>query len=217
MDSRLLTLQVTVHYDGKPIHRLDPAQIVRLGVVGVPEDRQIFARMTVDENLRAGGIGASSAEQRTAAKRRVHELPGARGAGQTTCRLLSGGEQQMLAIGRALMSGPKLLLLDEPSLGLAPKLVEQIGQIIREIHAQGTAVVLVEQNAVMALRVADHAVVLEVGRVAFSGTTADLSDSEEVQHLYLGGHAESQATVDAEAETARKRRAGVRQLSRWAE
>jgi branched-chain amino acid transport system ATP-binding protein len=206
-----------VHYGGKPIHRLDPAQIVRLGVVGVPEGRQIFARMTVEENLRAGGIGARSAKQRNAARQRVHELfPVLAERAKQRAGLLSGGEQQMLAIGRALMSGPKLLLLDEPSLGLAPKLVDQIGQIIREIHAQGTAVVLVEQNAVMALRVADHAVVLEVGRVALAGTSAELAGSEDVQRLYLGGHAESQATAEAEAKSAHELRVGVRGLSRWA-
>ena len=206
-----------VRYDGKVIHRLDPAAIVRLGVVGVPEGRQVFARMTVEENLRAGGIGARSAEQRGAAKQRVHELfPVLAERAKQRAGLLSGGEQQMLAIGRALMSGPKLLLLDEPSLGLAPQVVERIGRIIREIHAQGTAVVLVEQNAVMALRVADHAVVLEVGRVALAGTTAELAGSEDVQRLYLGGHAESQATAEAEAESAVQQRASVRGLSRWA-
>lgn len=103
--------------------------------------------------------------------------------------LLSGGEQQMLAIGRALMSGPRLLLLDEPSLGLAPKLVERIAATIREIHAQGTAVVLVEQNAMMALSVADRVVALDVGKVALSGRAAEVSDSEELRRLYLGGHA----------------------------
>jgi branched-chain amino acid transport system ATP-binding protein len=204
-----------IHYDGKPIGKLDPARIVGLGIVGVPEGRQIFARMTVEENLRAGGIGARSPEQRTAARKRVDELfPVLSERAKQRAGLLSGGEQQMLAIGRALMSGPRLLLLDEPSLGLAPKIVEQIGGIIREIHEQGTAVVLVEQNAVMALRVADHAIVLEVGKVALSGTTAELTASEDVQRLYLGGHAESQATAEAEAEDARKHLAG-RTLSRW--
>ncbi|AIG79010.1 MULTISPECIES: ABC transporter ATP-binding protein [Amycolatopsis] len=205
-----------VRYDGKPLTKLDPARIVGLGVVGVPEGRQVFARMTVEENLRAGGIGARSPEQRAAARKRVDELfPVLSERAKQRAGLLSGGEQQMLAIGRALMSGPRLLLLDEPSLGLAPKIVERIGDIIREIHEQGTAVVLVEQNAVMALRVADHAIVLEVGRVALAGTTAELVASEEVQRLYLGGHAESQATAEAEAADARKHLAG-RSLSRWA-
>ncbi|PXY31277.1 ABC transporter ATP-binding protein [Prauserella muralis] len=205
-----------VRYGDRRIDRLDPAAIVGLGIVGVPEGRQIFARMSVDENLRAGGIGARSAAERAEAKQRVHELFPvlAERAGQRA-GLLSGGEQQMLAIGRALMSSPRLLLLDEPSLGLAPKIVERIAATIREIHAQGTAVVLVEQNAVMALAVADTAVVLEVGSVALAGSAAELAGSEEVQRLYLGGHAESDADAEREAQQAREQRAGMRGLSRW--
>ncbi|MFD4192113.1 ABC transporter ATP-binding protein [Amycolatopsis thermoflava] len=179
------------------IDRLDPAAIVRLGVVGVPEGRQIFTRMSVDENLRAGGI-AVSPERRVKARKRVHELfPVLGERARQRAGLLSGGEQQMLAIGRALMSTPQVLLLDEPSLGLAPKVVDQISGIIREIHAQGTSVVLVEQNAVMALNVADHAVVLEVGTVALAGRSDELSRSEDVQRLYLGGHADTQVTEAA--------------------
>ena len=206
----------SVHFDGRRIDGLDPAAIVRAGVVGVPEGRQVFARMTVEENLRAGGIGARSAQSRTAARERVHELfPVLSDRAKQRAGLLSGGEQQMLSIARALMSTPTLLLLDEPSLGLAPKVVTQIGEIIREIHEQGTAVVLVEQNAALAMRVADHAVVLEVGRIALSGTTDELAGSEDVQRLYLGGHAESQATAEAEARAADRQRGG-RRLSRWA-
>ncbi|MEV6878193.1 ABC transporter ATP-binding protein [Amycolatopsis sp. NPDC051128] len=204
-----------IHYDGHALGKLDPARIVRLGVVGVPEGRQVFARMTVEENLRAGGIGARTAAERTAARQRVDELfPVLTERARQRAGLLSGGEQQMLAIGRALMSAPRLLLLDEPSLGLAPKIVEQISRTIREIHEQGTAVVLVEQNAVMALNVADHALVLETGRVALAGTAAELAASQDVQRLYLGGHAESQEAAEAAAETARARLAG-RTLSRW--
>jgi branched-chain amino acid transport system ATP-binding protein len=181
----------SISYGGKRIDHLDPAAIVRMGVVGVPEGRQIFARMTVEENLRAGGIAAPSAAARAAAKQRVLEMfPVLAERARQRAGLLSGGEQQMLAIGRALMSGPQLLLLDEPSLGLAPMMVERIAATIREIHAQGTAVVLVEQNAMMALSVADRVVALEVGRVALSGQAADLAESEELQRLYLGGHTE---------------------------
>ncbi|PRX44717.1 amino acid/amide ABC transporter ATP-binding protein 2 (HAAT family) [Prauserella shujinwangii] len=205
-----------VRYGERRIDRLDPAAIVGLGVVGVPEGRQIFARMSVDENLRAGGIGARSAEDRARARERVHELfPVLAERARQRAGLLSGGEQQMLAIGRALMAGPKLLLLDEPSLGLAPKIVERIAGIIREIHQQGTAVVLVEQNAVMALQVADQAVVLETGTVALAGSAAELSASEEVQRLYLGGHAESDTAAEEEAALARRQRVGARGLSRW--
>ncbi len=202
-------------FDGDRLDRLDPAVVVRRGVVAVPEGRQVFARMTVEDNLRAGGLGAASAAVRSTAGKRVRELFPvlAERAGQRA-GLLSGGEQQMLAIGRALMSGPKLLLLDEPSLGLAPQMVGRIGRIIREIHDQGTAVVLVEQNATMALQVADHAVVLEVGRVALSGVASELAASDDVQRLYLGGHAESQAQAESEEAQARAHR-GRRVLSRW--
>ena len=198
------------------IDRLNPARVVRAGVVAVPEGRQVFARMTVEENLRAGGLAARSRAARRAARERIQELFPVLGqrAGQRA-GLLSGGEQQMLAIGRALMSDPTLLLLDEPSLGLAPQLVARIGRIVREIHAQGTAVVLVEQNATMALAVADRAVVLEVGRVALAGPAAELAASDDVQRLYLGGHAESQAQADDEAAAARAHRPS-RTLSRWA-
>jgi branched-chain amino acid transport system ATP-binding protein len=202
--------------DGERTDRLDPAAVVRRGVVSVPEGRQIFARMTVEENLRAGGLGARSAEARARARDRVRDLfPVLGERARQRAGLLSGGEQQMLAIGRALMSDPRLLLLDEPSLGLAPRLVARIAQTITEIHTQGTAVVLVEQNATMALRVADRAAVLEVGRVALSGPAAELAASDDVQRLYLGGHAESQAQAESEEAAARAQQR-ARTLSRWA-
>jgi branched-chain amino acid transport system ATP-binding protein len=204
-----------ITFDGERIDRLDPALVVRRGIVAVPEGRQVFARMSVEENLRAGGLGARSAAVRSAARERVHELfPVLAERARQRAGLLSGGEQQMLAIGRALMSGPRLLLLDEPSLGLAPQVVARISRVIREIHDQGTAVVLVEQNAKMALQVADHAAVLEVGRVALSGAAAELRASADVQRLYLGGHAESQAQADAERVEAGAHRPR-RELSRW--
>ncbi len=201
--------------DGERIDRLDPAMVVRRGAVAVPEGRQVFARMTVEENLRAGGLGARSAAARGQARERVHTLfPVLAERARQRAGLLSGGEQQMLAIGRALMSSPRLLLLDEPSLGLAPQLVGRIAAVVREIHAQGTAVVLVEQNATMALQVADHAAVLEVGRIALSGPAAELAASADVQRLYLGGHAESDAQAAAASRDAAMARAD-RHLARW--
>jgi ABC-type branched-subunit amino acid transport system ATPase component len=177
----------TIELDGRRLLGRDPAGIVRAGVVQVPEGRRVFGHLTVSENLRAGGLAARDKAARERARAWVHELFPilAERAGQRA-GLLSGGEQQMLAIGRALMAGPRVLLLDEPSLGLAPRLVEQIGEVVREIGGQGVTVVLVEQNAAMALAVADRAVVLEVGQVSLAGTARELADSPEVRDRYLG-------------------------------
>jgi ABC-type branched-subunit amino acid transport system ATPase component len=177
----------TIELAGRRLLGLDPARIVRSGVVQVPEGRRIFAHLTVAENLRAGGLAAPDKGARERARAWVHELFPilAERAGQRA-GLLSGGEQQMLAIGRALMAGPRVLLLDEPSLGLAPRVVGQIGEVVGEINRQGVTVVLVEQNAAMALAVADRAVVLEVGRVSLAGTARELADSPQVRDRYLG-------------------------------
>ena len=185
----------TIRFDGRDVTALDPAAIVRAGIVQVPEGRRIFGDLTVDENLRAGGHTVKDRAARTRARARVHELfPRLQERATQRASLLSGGEQQMLAIGRALMSDPKVLLLDEPSLGLAPQVVEKIGEVIREINQQGTSVILVEQNATMALDIADVAYVLEVGRVAAHGKAAELASTTEIQERYLGvassnGHA----------------------------
>ncbi|MEA2311659.1 MAG: branched-chain amino acid transport system ATP-binding protein livF [Solirubrobacteraceae bacterium] len=166
---------------------LDPAAVVRAGVVQVPEGRRIFGDLTVEENLRAGGFGRSGRKGVAAAQERALELfPRLAERRHQHGSLLSGGEQQMLAIGRALMSDPKLRLLDEPSLGLAPQLVDKIGEIIQQINEQGMSVVLVEQNAAMALKIAHHAVVLEVGQVALAGRASELAASHEVRERYLG-------------------------------
>ena len=205
----------SVTLEGRDITKLDPAETVAAGVVQVPEGRQVFATMSVEENLRAGALIVPK-EKRGPARDRVFELfP--RLAERRTQRagLLSGGEQQMLAMGRALMSSPKVLLLDEPSLGLAPKMISLIGEIIAEINSTGTAVLLVEQNAAMALKVAQNVVVLEVGRLALAGTANDVKDSPELAALYLGGHGDSH-NADQPTETGEPARpVGRRTLSKW--
>jgi branched-chain amino acid transport system ATP-binding protein len=178
----------TVEFDGQDITRRPAHELVRVGIGQAPEGRRIFSRMSVLENLQMGAYsrrGQSSLDEdyervfglfpRLAERRHQH--------GGT----LSGGEQQMLAIGRALMTRPKLLLLDEPSMGLAPILVEQIFAIIEDINRQGTTILLVEQNALMALRVASRGYVLQTGRIVRSGEARALLDDEEVRKAYLGG------------------------------
>ncbi|MEA2422807.1 MAG: branched-chain amino acid transport system ATP-binding protein [Thermoleophilaceae bacterium] len=177
----------SICFEGRDLRGVDAGAIVRTGIVQVPEGRRIFGELTVEENLRAGGLSVRSRDARARARKRVYELfPRLEERRRQRGVLLSGGEQQMLAIGRALMSEPKLLLLDEPSLGLAPQIVEQIGGVVRDINREGTAVVLVEQNAAMALDVADSAYMLEVGTVALSGSSSELSESDEVRERYLG-------------------------------
>jgi ABC-type branched-subunit amino acid transport system ATPase component len=184
----------TIELDGSSLLGREPAEIARAGVVQVPEGRRVFAHLTVAENLRAGGFAASDKTARERARAWVHELfPILAERATQRAGLLSGGEQQMLAIGRALMAGPRVLLLDEPSLGLAPRVVEQIGEVVREINRQGVTVVLVEQNAAMALAVADRAVVLEVGRISLAGSAHELADNPEVRDRYLGGGTEAAA------------------------
>jgi branched-chain amino acid transport system ATP-binding protein len=175
-----------VHFDQRRLDRLTPPDIVSAGVSLCPEGRRLFPDMTVQENLRMGGYRRDRRRIPGAldevysyfpvlAERR-HQLAGS----------LSGGQQQMAAIGRALMSDPKLLLLDEPSLGLAPLVVREIATIVRTIHARGVSVILVEQNARMALRLSDHAYVMETGRVTLEGTGQALLDDPQVQRSYLG-------------------------------
>jgi branched-chain amino acid transport system ATP-binding protein len=177
----------TVRFGDVDLVSRDPAQTVRLGLVQVPEGRRIFGRLTVEENLRAGGMGNKDKSAKAKAQERVYDLfPVLAERRSQRGALLSGGEQQMLAIGRALMNSPKLLLLDEPSLGLAPRIIGQIGEVIAEINRQGTSVLLVEQNATMALGVADLAYVLDVGEVSLSGDAKELAQTDEVQRLYLG-------------------------------
>ncbi len=196
--------------DGDNLLSKDPAAVVGLGLVQVPEGRRIFSRLTVEENLRAGGLGSRDRAAKAEAQRRVYDLfPVLADRRNGRAGLLSGGEQQMLAIGRALMTAPKLLLLDEPSLGLAPRIIGQIGDIVREINRQGTSVLLVEQNATMALGVADLAYVLDVGEVSLSGPARELAATDAVQRLYLGHGAGEEREVLEEAAHTRKT------LSRW--
>jgi ABC-type branched-subunit amino acid transport system ATPase component len=177
----------SIELDGRSLLGLDPADIVHAGVVQVPEGRRIFGELTVDENLRAGAWGRTERGGRREAYERVYELfPRLHERRAQRAGLLSGGEQQMLAIGRALMSEPRLLLLDEPSLGLAPQLVQRIGETVQAINREGTAVILVEQNAAMALDIADRATILEVGEVAVEGSAAELSRSDDVRERYIG-------------------------------
>ncbi len=174
--------------EGQDLTRIPPHQIVQRGISHCPEGRLIFGRLSVAENLL---LGAYNRKDRAGIRRdmeRVYQLfPRLQERRSQAAGTLSGGEQQMLAIARALMSHPRVLLLDEPSLGLAPLLVEQIFQIIQELHREGVTILLVEQNAYQALRIADRAYVLETGRIRLSGDAATLADDPEIQAAYLGG------------------------------
>ena len=177
----------TVEVAGKAINKLDPAAIVRLGVSQVMEGRRIFPELTVDENLRAGGFSRRDRSELKASYERVISLfPVLAERRTSTAGYLSGGEQQMLAIGRALMASPRLLLLDEPSLGLAPLIVEQIRSIIVDINEQGTSVLLVEQNATMALSIAQQGYVMENGKIVKDGPGQELLADQDIQEFYLG-------------------------------
>ncbi len=177
----------SVEFDQRPMARLSAERRVRAGIAHVPEGRQLFPELTVREHLRLGAYTRRGASAINADLERVFTyFPRlAERVGQVA-GTLSGGEQQMLAIGRALMTRPRLLLLDEPSLGLAPLLIKEIFRIIAEIRAAGTTVLLVEQNVHMALAVADFGYLLENGRVVLAGDSATLRQRKEVQHAYLG-------------------------------
>jgi branched-chain amino acid transport system ATP-binding protein len=177
----------TIKFDGKDITRLEPQKIVNLGICQSPEGRRLFARMSVLDNLRMGAYTRRNPADIKKDMDRVFELfPRLKERMNQIAGTLSGGEQQMCAMGRALMSKPKVLMLDEPSLGLSPILVETIFSIVREINAQGTPVLLVEQNATKALEVAHRGYVLETGVIVQTGTGKELLASEDVQKAYLG-------------------------------
>lgn len=175
-----------VLFTGTPIHRMTPERIVGLGLVQVPEARQLFANLTVLENLEVGGYlyGRKHVQRALGDVLGLFPILGERK--RQKAGTLSGGEQQMLSIGRSLMAKPRLLILDEPSLGLAPLIVEEIYLTIRTLHRQGTTILLVEQNAMGALSIAERAYVLETGRIALSGTACELMEHDDVQRAYLG-------------------------------
>ena len=177
-----------IHYAGKSLHNIPAHQRVRDGLALVPEGRGVFARLTVEENLQMGAYCRDDEAGIAQDMRRIHALfPRLAERRAQIAGTLSGGEQQMVAMGRALMSQPKLLMLDEPSMGLAPMMVAKIFETIRDISAQGVSILLVEQNARLALEVAQRGYVLESGLVTLSGAASELLGSDAVQRAYLGG------------------------------
>ena len=175
-----------VIFDGRNVNSVPASKMVGLGMALCPEGRRIFQQMTVRENLEMGGYSRDAAEIEPGIEDAFKRFPRLKEREKQIAGTLSGGEQQMLAMARALMSRPKLMMLDEPSMGLAPILVEQIFDIIRELHQSGTTILLVEQNAQMALSVADRAYVLETGKISMSGEASALLRDDSVRKAYLG-------------------------------
>lgn len=177
----------SIKYEGRELTAVPPERIVAMGIAHVPEGRRVFPMMSVTENLELGAFTRNDAAQVREDMERVFTLfPRLAERRTQLAGTMSGGEQQMLAIGRALMARPKLLLLDEPSMGLAPLIVENIFRIIQDINSQGTTVLLVEQNANLALSIADKGYVMETGRIVLSDTAAALLENEDVRRAYLG-------------------------------
>ena len=176
-----------IEFEGQNIIGVPANKIVSHGMALCPEGRRIFLQMTVEENLEMGGYTRNKSEIEPGIADVYARFPRLKERYKQVAGTLSGGEQQMLAMGRALMSKPKLLMLDEPSMGLAPILVEQIFEIIQSLHKAGTTILLVEQNAEMALKVADRAYVMESGKITLSGTGAELAASDAIKKAYLGG------------------------------
>lgn len=198
-----------IEWDGARIDHRPASRIVREGIAHVPEGRRIFADLTVEQNLEAAGLVLRDrAERRRLIADAYERFPVLGDRRRQQAGFLSGGEQQMLAICRGLMSKPRLLILDEPTLGLAPLIVAQIADAVREIHAGGTAVLLVEQNAAVALGAVDHAYVLERGRVVLEGKAAELRDSDDVRRLYLGADTDETASATTVS-------APLRTVERW--
>ncbi len=179
-----------IEYLGKDITSLQAHDVVKIGISQVPEGRRVFTNMSVTENLELGAYLSKDRKAKADSLKRVFEhFPRLYERRTQIAGTLSGGEQQMLAMGRALMSKPKLMMLDEPSMGLAPILVRQIFSIIKEIHKEGTTILLIEQNANMALSIAHRGYVLETGKIVMQGSVQELLASEEINNAYLGGEA----------------------------
>ena len=177
----------TIHLDGDALESRSTMEIVARGVIHVPEGRKVFPEMTVRDNLLVGGFHAAARPRQAARLEQVFTVfPRLRERQRQTAGTLSGGEQQMVAIGRGLMAGPRILMLDEPSLGLAPLLVDEMFRVVEDINRQGVTVLLVEQNTEHALRIAHRGFVLESGRVVLSGTGAELLGNPRVREAYLG-------------------------------
>lgn len=176
-----------IEFMGKDISKTESYKLVPMGLAHVPEGRRVFLQMTVKENLEMGAYTQNPADTEKDVEDVFTRFPRLRERQNQIAGTLSGGEQQMLAIGRAMMSHPKLLILDEPSMGLAPILVGQIFDIIKELHKSGTTILLVEQNAEMALAVADRAYVMENGKITLTGTGKELAESDDIKRAYLGG------------------------------
>ena len=172
---------------GQPIGHVPPHKIVGMGLAQCPEGRRMFLQMTVQENLEMGAFTQPNSTVSGGIENVYEKFPRLKERRKQVAGTLSGGEQQMLAMGRAMMSNPKMIMLDEPSMGLAPLLVDQIFDIIQELHAAGTTILLVEQNAAMALEVADRAYVLETGKITMSGSGRELAESSAIKQAYLGG------------------------------
>jgi branched-chain amino acid transport system ATP-binding protein len=176
----------TIEFMGKRIHHLPPEHISRLGVVYVPEDRGLFRELTVKENLDLGCWGRKDGEIQDDFEFIYQLFPILKARAKQQAETLSGGEQQMLAMARAMLCRPKLLMLDEPSLGLAPKVAREVYEALLKISQAGTTILLVEQNAKLALGIADFGYIMETGRIVLEGTAEDLQENEDVQELYLG-------------------------------
>lgn len=177
----------SITYQDVELLKAEPSKIITFGMAHVPEGRHVFPRMTVEENLQMGGYTKKNQENLQEILKEVYEkFPRLKERRKQLAGTLSGGEQQMLAVGRALMGSPAIILMDEPSMGLSPLLVKEIFHIIKEVHKQGITVLLVEQNAKMALAIADRAYVLETGKITLSGTGRELLNNEKVKKAYLG-------------------------------